>query len=102
MKLKLCGNLHFFKYVENKVIKVVRPTCTCTALTVHTCMYTNIVHMHSINPSLGLTCTPPTLPLTHLMMMVHEDPNLPPFSSSSCAPVAVRMAVRLALPLPTT
>ena len=45
---------------------------------------------------------PPSPSWTHLMMMVREDPDLPPFSSSTCAPVAVRMAVRLALPLPTT
>ena len=75
--------------IENKVIKAVR-------------MYTNTVHMYSINPSLGLTCTPPTLSLTHLMMMVREDSDLPPFSSSTYALVAVLMAVRLALPSLTT
>ena len=46
--------------IENKVIKVVRPTCM--ALTVHTCMYTNTEY----------TCIPSILPLdSHVL--------LPPF-----------------------
>ena len=62
--------------------------------------YSAYIYMHTYTE---YTYTPPT-PLfwTHLMMMVREDHDLPPFSSSTCAPVAVRMSVRLALPLLTT
>ena len=77
--------------LSNVAIKVFRPTHKVHVLTVHTCTQAQSTDAH----------LPPS-PWTHLMMMVREDPNLPPFPSSTCAPVAVRMAVRLALPLPTT
>ena len=60
------------------------------ALTVHTCTCTQTQSTH--------TLLPPPLFWTHLMMMVREDPDLPPLSSSTCALVAVHMAVRLASP----